>query len=92
MAAGSPVDKYLARFGPAPYHVCYECDDIEAEIERLRKKRFKVIAPPASAVAFGGRRVAFVYSLSIGLIEFVESESTGTEQVQKSFTHKGMDQ
>ena len=72
MSAGSPVDMYLSKIGPAPYHICYACDDLETEIARLKKQHFKVTVPPAPAVAFGGKRVAFLYSLSIGLIEIVE--------------------
>lgn len=69
---GSPVDAYLDKIGPTPYHICYKSSDIEADIEGLRKSRFKVQVPLASAVAFGGKRVVFLNSLSLGLIEIVE--------------------
>ena len=32
----SVVAGLLARTGNAPYHVCYEVDDLDAEVERLR--------------------------------------------------------
>lgn len=69
---GSPVSNYLQKVGPVPYHICYKSDDIEADIERLEKKRFRVGIPLAPATAFGGKRVVFLYSLSAGLIEIVE--------------------
>ncbi len=72
MGPGSPVDLPLAKVGPTPYHICYVSSDLEADVESLRKKRFKVSIPPAPAVAFGGKRVAFLYSLAAGLIEIVE--------------------
>ena len=71
MSDGSPVESQLSKIGPTPYHICYISSDIEADI-RLQKNRFKVTLPPAPAVAFGGRRVVFLYSLSVGLIEIVE--------------------
>ena len=72
MGPGSPVDLHLAKIGPAPYHICYKSSDLEADIDLLQKKRFKVSLAPAPAVAFGGKRVAFLYSLAAGLIEIVE--------------------
>ena len=68
----TPVDSYLEKTGPTPYHICYKSDDFEADIENLKKKRFAVVSSPAPAVAFGGRRVVFMYSLHAGLIEIVE--------------------
>ena len=69
---GTPVDAFLEKIGPTPYHICYKSNEIEADIERLQQKRFKVTIPLAPAVAFGGKRVVFLYSLSVGLIEIVE--------------------
>ena len=68
----SPVDMHLSKIGPTPYHICYKSTDIEDDIERLKSNRFKVSIPLAPAVAFGGKRVVFLYSLSVGLIEIVE--------------------
>jgi methylmalonyl-CoA/ethylmalonyl-CoA epimerase len=68
----APVAPYLSRIGPTPYHICYRSSRIEEEIAELQEKRFKVTVPLAPAVAFGGKRVVFMYSLSLGLIEIVE--------------------
>ena len=72
MSEGSPVDTQLSRIGPTPYHICYRSSEIEADIERLQNQRFKVMIPLAPAIAFGGKRVVFLQSLSVGLIEIVE--------------------
>lgn len=37
MSKGSPVDMYLSKIGPTPYHVCYRSSDIEADIAELQK-------------------------------------------------------
>jgi len=72
ISVGSLVDSYLSKLGPTPYHICYKSSDIEADIDNLKANRFKVQIPLAPAVAFGGKRVAFLYSLPVGLVEIVE--------------------
>ncbi len=72
ISEGCPVDMFLSKIGPTPYHICYKSADIEGDIETLKKSRFKVSIPLAPAVAFNNKRVVFLYSLSVGLIEIVE--------------------
>lgn len=72
LANGSPVDEYLMKNGPAPYHICYRSSDIEKEVENLIANKFRIMIPLAPAVAFKKKRVVFLYSLSIGIIEIVE--------------------
>ena len=68
----SPVDQYLRNTPGAPYHICYQADDLEAAVEQLQQQGFRVIIEPKPAVAFGGRRVVFMMSLGFGLMEIVE--------------------
>lgn len=70
--SGSPVDTVLRLVGAAPYHFCYASENIETDIEKLEKQKFKVIIPLAEAPAFGGRRVVFMMNRGIGMIEIVE--------------------
>lgn len=72
ISSDSPVDTHLSKIGPTPYHICYKSTNIEADIEYLQKNRFKVMIPLAPAIAFEGKRVVFMYSLAVGLIEIVE--------------------
>lgn len=69
---GSPVDEYLDKVGPTPYHLCYISENIEDDIEQLKKLRYKVSVPLTPAIAFEGKRVVFMYSLTAGLLEIVE--------------------
>ena len=71
--ASSPVDLVLSKNGPTSYHICYKSSSFEDDIEQLKMKRFRVTVPPAPAVAFSNKRVVFLYSLSVGLIELVEA-------------------
>lgn len=68
----SPVDQYLRNAVGMPYHICYESDRFDDEIEDLKAQGFKVVIEPKPAVAFGGRRVVFMMNIGFGLMEIVE--------------------
>ena len=68
----SPVDQYLSNAVGTPYHICYESDMFDDEIEELKAQGFKVVIEPKPAVAFGGRRVVFMMNIGFGLMEIVE--------------------
>ena len=70
----SPVEQYLRNAIGTPYHICYECDCFDAEIEELKSQGFKVVIDPAAAKAFCGRRVVFMMSIGFGLMEIVEKQ------------------
>ena len=68
----SPVDNYLCNVRATPYHICYETHCFDNDVENLEKDGYKIIIAPAPSIAFQGRRVVFMMSLSIGLVEIVE--------------------
>jgi methylmalonyl-CoA/ethylmalonyl-CoA epimerase len=74
LGANSPVDQMVAR-GGGLYHLCFETDNLDAEIVRLRAKGFVPTGPAQPAVAFAGRRVVFLYDRLAQLIELVEAAS-----------------
>lgn len=55
------------------YHLCFEVDDINAEIERLVNDGAFLISPPKPAVLFNNRKVAFL-NVSYGMIELLNSK------------------
>jgi len=67
----SPVVAWLER-GVRLYHVCYETDDLDAALAGLGAAGHRVVSPPAPAVAFGGRPVAFVMLRTRGLVELLQ--------------------
>lgn len=69
----SPVDHYLSNAVGTPYHICYQSDNLDKEIENLKAQGFKVVIEPKLAVAFGGRRVVFMMNIGFGLMEIVET-------------------
>lgn len=56
----SPVSNFLKKRGQTLHHLCFEVDDIDAECERFRNNNYMVTMKPVEAVAFKGKRVAFL--------------------------------
>ena len=55
------------------YHLAYETSDIEAAVAHLRGQGAKVVVPPVSAIAFGGRPIAFLMLPNMLLVEIIAS-------------------
>jgi len=71
----SPVSNYLKKFGQTLHHLCFEVEDIDAECSRLRGLKYMVTMQPIPAVAFKGKRVAFLMSKEENyLIELLEQK------------------
>ncbi len=68
---GSPVDSVLRR-GLAVYHVCHEVADLDARLASLTAAGAMIASPAKPAVAFGGRRVAFVLCQGM-MVELLEA-------------------
>jgi methylmalonyl-CoA/ethylmalonyl-CoA epimerase len=67
----SPVNKTLAK-GIGAYHVCYEVEDLEGALAGARARGCVIVSQPVPAVAFGGRRIAWIYTPTRQLVEYVE--------------------
>ncbi|MCU1295975.1 MAG: lactoylglutathione lyase-like lyase [Acidobacteriaceae bacterium] len=67
----SPVIPFLKR-GGGLHHLCYEVDSLEKQLELIRSKGGLITRQPLPAVAFGGRRIAWVYTKNKVLIEYLE--------------------
>lgn len=70
----SVVAEMQKKIGNAPYHICYEVDDLEKAISDLRQYRFVIWQEPHEAVALNGKRVAFLTSGKVGMIELLEQK------------------
>jgi methylmalonyl-CoA/ethylmalonyl-CoA epimerase len=62
----SPVAEVVRKGG-------YEVDNLESAIERARAERRLLISEPQPAVAFAGRRIAFLMTPKYLLVEYVEA-------------------
>ena len=69
----SPVNSVIGSSRGGLYHLCYEVDDLDSEMQRFRRKRCLPLAKPVPAAAFDGRRIVFLMTPERDLIELVES-------------------
>ena len=73
LTAESPAARALSQ-GGGLNHICYEVADLDSSVAALVASDAKLVRPPLPAVAFNGRRVAFLYTRQRELVEFVEAE------------------
>ena len=71
----SGIARHLAKRGPGLHHVCFEVDDIEATLARLKAEGIRLIDEDP-VLGVGGRKIAFVHPKSASgvLVELVQSE------------------
>jgi methylmalonyl-CoA/ethylmalonyl-CoA epimerase len=54
------------------HHICFKCDNIDEELEDLKKKGLITLVPPQPGEAFNNKKIAFLlakYGLNIELID-----------------------
>jgi methylmalonyl-CoA/ethylmalonyl-CoA epimerase len=67
----SSLHKFLGK-GGGLHHICYEVDSLDTQLEQSRATGCLVVKSPLPAVAFGGRRIAWVYTRQKLLVEYLE--------------------
>jgi len=76
IAEDSPITSILAKGGNSSYHLCFETSDIEKALVHAKANGCIVVSPPVPAVAFDGRKIAWIYTRSRQLFELVESKGS----------------
>jgi methylmalonyl-CoA/ethylmalonyl-CoA epimerase len=71
----SPVQRFLQEKGGGLHHVCYEVADLEQELTDFRGRGAVIAKRPKPAVAFGGRRIAWVITTEKLLVELLEESA-----------------
>lgn len=71
--SSSPVTSFLNR-GGGLHHICYEVSDLEQQIEEMQSRKCLLLRPPKAAVAFGGRRIAWIITAEKLLLEYLEAK------------------
>lgn len=69
----SPVARFLQQ-GGGMHHLCYEVADLETELAAFRSRGAAIASRPKAAVAFGGRRIAWVITSEKFLVELLEEK------------------
>jgi methylmalonyl-CoA/ethylmalonyl-CoA epimerase len=75
----SPVTPFLKR-GGGLHHLCYEIESLDDQLVLSRARGGLVVKPPLRAAAFGGRRIAWVYTRDKLLLEYLERQSRPAEK------------
>ena len=70
----SPVHRFLTERAGGMHHLCYEVDDANVELMRIRSCKGLIVSRPTPAVAFGGRRIGWALTHEKVLLEFLEKK------------------
>lgn len=68
----SPIRNLLSK-GTGPYHLCFETADLEETARDFVGKGCAVVQNPKPAVAFGGRRIMWLFTPLRQLVELLEA-------------------
>jgi methylmalonyl-CoA/ethylmalonyl-CoA epimerase len=71
-AGDSPVSAALGR-GQHLLHLCFEVPELSSAIVAARRHGFSLLHPPTPAAAFDGRKIAWIFSRVLGLVELLEA-------------------
>ena len=71
-APDSPVGRFLQK-GGGLHHLCYEVDDLDAQLAVLSTRGTVITSPPLPAAAFANRRIAWVMTGQRLLVELLEA-------------------
>jgi len=67
----SSVYKFAMK-GGGLHHICFKCNDMNKELQRLSEMGLRILTPPQPGEAFGNENIAFIYAkhgLNMELIE-----------------------
>jgi methylmalonyl-CoA/ethylmalonyl-CoA epimerase len=69
----SGVARYMRKRGPGVHHICFEVEDIEATLERLKAAEVPLINE-VPTIGTGGKKIAFIHPKGTGgvLVELYE--------------------
>ncbi len=68
----SVVAGLVKRFKNSPYHICYESENFDEDMEKLCANGYVCMEEACEAPAIENRRVVFLMNPVIGIIEIVE--------------------
>lgn len=73
----SPVLRFLREKGTGLHHVCYEVEDLEQSMAGMKTRGAMIARRPKPAVAFQGRRIAWMLTQEKLLVELLEMRAGG---------------
>jgi methylmalonyl-CoA/ethylmalonyl-CoA epimerase len=70
-SADSPIRGFAEKCGGL-HHLCFEVDDLDRHIALMKDRKATLVRSPQIAVAFEGRRIAWMYLKEKLLVEYLE--------------------
>lgn len=67
----APLARFLEK-GGGLHHLCFEVDDLDEHLVRMKARKAMLLRHPQPAVAFGGRRIAWMVTREQLLVEYLE--------------------
>jgi methylmalonyl-CoA/ethylmalonyl-CoA epimerase len=64
----------FVRKGGGLHHLCFRCDDMGKEMERMKAMGLRVLAEPQPGEAFENEEIAFIYAKQGLNIELIDTE------------------
>jgi len=68
---GSDLGPFI-RKGGGLHHLCFEVDDLDAQLRQMRQAHAVLVRSPQPAIAFEGRRIAWMFTREKLLVEYLE--------------------
>lgn len=75
LSPDGPLRSVLARGGGA-YHMCFETPQLDEALAKVQALGCLIVARPVPAVAFEGRKIAWIFTPTGQLIELLEAPGT----------------
>ena len=69
----SVVYNLMKKLGNTAYHICYETDLFEEDLNKLLDEKYVLCSERHEAVALGGKDVCFLIHPYLGMIELLEA-------------------
>lgn len=69
----SVVSDLMKKMGNSPYHICYETENFDEDIQRLLDKKYVICSEKHKAAAIDGKNVCFLIHPYMGMIELLEA-------------------
>lgn len=69
----SPIYVFAQR-GGGLHHLCFKCNELSSQLERLQEMGLKVLVPPQPGEAFENENIAFVFARQGLNIEVIDTD------------------
>ncbi len=69
----SPVYRF-AQKGGGIHHLCFDCNELDEELVRLRNLKLRVLTSPEPGEAFQDEKIAFLHARHLGNIELIDTK------------------